>query len=229
MATSGQFTIYTLSVDYGGGRGHFYSNMLVNWNLSNTNYLTISEASYDTNESNWWICSSNPTSSAYQLIFQVQFRPTGGDWQVLYDNRVDVKGPCSSYTYQTGTNVKANLETFANNWSGVQLTQAGELRVCYGCTLAPAPSPSYPNAFPDLSYSASSQVPEPIPVIVDYHPGATWSGEWKSHNRSGGASNIYNNGWQEMKTKNGGEEDTDPPSIWHSATTKKNMRKIGSE
>lgn len=165
---SGNITLYIQSVDYGGGRGAMYSNLNARWNVTNSGYLTLSEQGYDTNVSTWWICSSVATNiNVYNVKWEVQFKPDGGSWQTLYSNRIAVLGPCSNYTYQTGTNVKAMMESFCNSFPGVQLTQSGELRVICGANLAPAPDPSYPNAFPNDVYSESSQVPVHIDVNWD--------------------------------------------------------------
>lgn len=63
----------------------------------------------------------------------------------------------------------------------------------------------------------------------DYRPGAVYSGGWLSHNRSGGAANIYNgSSWVEMRTIDGGVGTTNPPSIYNGSKWV-NMRKIGQE
>lgn len=63
----------------------------------------------------------------------------------------------------------------------------------------------------------------------DYRPGAIYNGGWLSHNRSGGAANIYNgSSWVEMRTIDGGVGTTNPPSIYNGSSWV-NMRKIGQE
>lgn len=167
MASTGTITLYIESVDYGGGRGAQYSNLNARWNVSDSGYLTLSEESYSTNEQYWWICSSNATSLNYRVEWKVQFKPDGGNWQNLYTAQVAVLGPCANYDYRTGTNVKNMMETFCNGFSGVQLTTSGQLRVICGANLAPAPSASYPYAFPNDVYSEASQVPVHIDVNWD--------------------------------------------------------------
>lgn len=169
MASSGQITLYIESVDYNGGgpytRGAQYSNLVANWNVDDGGYLTLSETGYNTNEQNWWICSSVTTDiNRYYVKWEVQFKPDGEGWQTLYSDKVAVKGPCASYDYRTGTNVKAMMETFCAGFPGTQLTKSGELRVICGANLAPAPDASYRYAFPNDVYSESSQVPVHIDV-----------------------------------------------------------------
>lgn len=69
------------------------------------------------------------------------------------------------------------------------------------------------------------------PMPPDYRPGAVWGGStWLSHNRNGGARDIYTgSGWKTMRTENGGVGTGNPPSIVHGNGTWKNMRKIGKE
>lgn len=169
MASTGTITLYIESVDYNGGgvygRGAQYSNLNARWNVNDSGYLTLTEESYSTNEQYWWICSAyNTDINRYYVKWEVQFKPDGGSWQTLYSNRIAVLGPCPNYTYQTGTNVKAMMESFCNGFPGAQLTTSGELRVICGANLAPAPDASYPYAFPNDVYSASSQVPVHIDV-----------------------------------------------------------------
>lgn len=166
---SGQITLYIQSVDYNGGgpytRGAIYSNLVADWNVDDTGYLTLSENRYETNSSYWWICSSVATDvNRYNVKWEVQFKPDGEDWQILYSSTVAVIGPCTSHTYLTGTNVKAMMESFCNSFPGVQLTKSGQLRVLCGANLAPAPDAGYQNAFPNDTYSAESQVPVHIDV-----------------------------------------------------------------
>lgn len=222
---SGQITIYTQSVDYGGGRGAKYSNLIANWNLDANNYLTLSEAGYSTNDDTWWICTSRNTSDGYQMIFQVQYN-TGSGWRTLYDARENIKGPCSSFTWRTGTNVKATLERLCNGWGGTSLSQPGQLRIVYGASRPPAPDAGYPYAFPDLNYSAASQVPISVPVETDYRPGARRiAGTWQSLNRNGGA--CYRVGSGEMRTDDGGTATNDPPKRKYNDQFY-NMKKIGA-
>lgn len=230
---SGNITLYIESVDYNGGgaytRGAQYSNLNARWNVDGSGWLTLTEESYSTNTANWWICSSASTDiDRYRVEWKVQYKPDGGSWTTLYTAREAVLGPCSSYTYQTGTNVKRMMENFCNGFPGAQLTQSGELRVVCGANLAPAPDAEYPWAFPNDVYSESSQVP--VHIDVDYRPGAVLvGGTWKSTNRSAGKCHLRSGGsWVEMKTADGGTGTGNPPSRRTSGTWK-NQYKIGSD
>ena len=63
-------------------------------------------------------------------------------------------------------------------------------------------------------------------IDLDYRPGMTLDSNWQSHNRGSGASNIYNNGWNTMRTVGGPDATGNPPYIynngWH------NQRRIGN-
>lgn len=172
MAATGTITLYIESVDYNGGgtytRGAKYSNLNARWNVNDNGYLTLTEESYSTDDGYWWICSSLPTDiNRYFVSWSVQFQPDGESWQTLYSAKVAVKGPCPDLDYTTGTNVKAMMETFCNNFPGVQLTKSGMLRVVCGANLAPAPDSGFPYAFPNDVYSEASQVPVHIDVSWD--------------------------------------------------------------
>lgn len=64
----------------------------------------------------------------------------------------------------------------------------------------------------------------------DYRPGKVWnSSDWLSHNRNGGASNVYNgSSWVEMRTINGASGADNPPFMRHSDSWK-NQRLVGTE
>lgn len=64
----------------------------------------------------------------------------------------------------------------------------------------------------------------------DYRPGKILddNGVWQSHNRIGGADNVYTgSNWRTMRTQYGGSAQGDPPIIRHSADWY-NERKIGA-
>lgn len=65
-----------------------------------------------------------------------------------------------------------------------------------------------------------------LPVV--YRPGEVWDGStYLSHNRSGGARNIWTGGsWQECTTMNGPNGSDNPPTIWNGSRNE-NMRLIG--
>lgn len=229
MAT-GTITCHTDSVDYGGGRGAQYSNITLRWNL-NGNTISFNEESYSTNTQYWWICNSYASNpNVYRLELKVQFQPTGQGWQDLFTTSDTILGPCENYTYNTGTNVKATLESLSSRIPSLTLPGSGNLRVLYyaaGSASTPTPSPSLPNAFPNSAYSESSQVP--IYIDVSYRPGERKvNGTWRSLNRSGGVcSRKVAGSWVEMTTQDGGVGTGNPPSRKSSGTWY-NQRKLGA-
>lgn len=71
------------------------------------------------------------------------------------------------------------------------------------------------------------------PLPKDYIPGKIYNGngDWLSHNRdvNGHAKQYNGSTWgDDMRTVDGPDESGDPPEIWHSSSSKKNMRKIGN-
>lgn len=70
------------------------------------------------------------------------------------------------------------------------------------------------------------------PLPPSYIPGKIWNGsDWLSHNRAtnGHAKQYNGSAWgNDMETVDGGTASGDPPEIWHSSSSKKNMRKIGT-
>lgn len=165
--STGTITCHTDSVDYGGGRGTQYSNITLRWTVEG-NTISFGEESYSTNSQNWWICNSYATNeNQYRLELKVQFQPTGEGWQDLFTTAKVILGPCTSYTWQTGTNVRAILEELSARIPTLTLPKSGNLRVLYyaaGTASTPMPSSSYPYAFPNSVYSEASQVPIYIDV-----------------------------------------------------------------
>lgn len=231
-STTGTITCHTDSVDYGGGRGAQYSNITLRWNLEGTT-IRFNEEGYSTNSQNWWICNSNASDeNQYRLELKVQFQPTGQGWQDMFTTSKIILGPCYNYDWTTGTNVKAILEELSARIPAINLPGSGNLRVLYyaaGTASTPAPSASYPYAFPNSVYSEASQVP--IFIELDYRPGTirNSSGTWVSHNRSGGTAHIRNGSWKEMKTSGGHSEKGNAPSIMDQNKTWLNQLKLGKE
>lgn len=62
----------------------------------------------------------------------------------------------------------------------------------------------------------------------DYRPGAIWNGTaWVSHNRDGGARDIYNgSSWVTLRTIDGGSGTGNPPSIYN-GNNWSNQRRVG--
>lgn len=85
-----------------------------------------------------------------------------------------------------------------------------------------------PSIYVDLMW-LGTEFQNPLPK--NYIPGKIWNGsDWLSHNRdTDGHAKLYTGStWgDDMKTIDGPDSDGDPPEIWHSSSSQKNMRKIG--
>lgn len=195
MASSGNITLYIKSVDYGGGRGTYYSDLNARWNVSDSGWLTLSEQGYSTNQPAWFICSAVYTNIiTYYVEWAVEFSTDNVNWTTLSTQRVAVKGPCQSVNYLTGTNVKRMMQDFVSSWGGCQLTSSGYIRVSCGANLPPAPDASYRYAFPNKVYSQASQAP----AWIDYSWGAT--GKFDANGGTGAPSDVVVNGNANPKT-----------------------------
>ena len=226
MATTGTVTLKTESVDYNGGgayrRGYRTLTNIIRWTVDDTAHISFNLISTTTTPDNTWgICTSgNPYY--IELVPQVLY-DSGGGWVSLDTKRHLVTEICGSGY----TNTVAMSAELIGQLGSYQLTGNCQLRFLYYMTVAPAPSASFPNAFPNSSYSSQSQVP--VDIEVDYRPGAILDGVWKSHNRSAGTAHIYDGTkWVEMKTAGSPTDLGDPPSIrkndaWY------NMAKLGKE
>lgn len=226
MATTGTVTLKTESVDYNGGgaytRGYRTLTNIIRWTVDDTAHISFSLVSTTTTPDNTWgICTSG--SPYYiELVPQVSYS-SGGGWTSLDTKRHLVTEICGS-GYTDTVAMSAEL---IGQLGSYQLTGNCQLRFLYYMTVAPAPSASFPNAFPNSSYSSQSQVP--VDIEVDYRPGAILDGVWKSHNRSAGTAHIYDGTkWVEMKTSDGHSASENPPSI-NDGTKWVNQNKIGQE
>jgi len=222
MATTGTVSVRIESVDYGGGRGHTTMVCYMDWTLSDTNVLTVRynrSESISGGASTWGICGTRPGYGIYGIV---QFSTDGGSsWRDLTSGFKEVSiCPSLTNTYNTMQNV-------VNQFSSVQLTQAGLLRVTYGGNRAPNPSSTLRYSFPSYATTAAEQISVYIPVEEDYTPGAISNGSsWLSHNRSGGKAQVSTGEtWNDMETKEGGSGSGEPPEIYHSSSWK-NMRKF---
>lgn len=223
MATTGTVTLKTESVDYNNGgaytRGYRTLTNVIRWTVDDNARISFSLVSTTTTPDNTWgIC--NAGSSYYiELVPQVLYS-SGGGWVSLDTKRHLVTEVCGSGY----TNTVAMSAELVNQLGSYQLTGNCQLRFLYYMTVAPAPSASYPNAFPNSSYSSQSQVP--VKIEVDYRPGQDRvDGVWKSHDRTGGHADIrVNNAWVEMKTQEG---TGNPPLIYRNGSWV-NQAKIGA-
>lgn len=182
MASSGQLTLSTQSVDYPCcpyGRGHITLTNVIGWNVDNNGNISFSSISSSDNVGGTWgICTSG---SGYniELVPQVSY-DNGANWVSL-----DVKRHWVSEICGNGyTNTVSMSVTLINQLGSYHLNGDCQLRFLYYMTVAPAPDASFPNAFPNSSYSEAVQVPVHVEVswtaTINYNanggsgaPGAT--------------------------------------------------------
>lgn len=162
MASSGQVTLRTESVDYPCcpyGRGHSILTNTIGWTVNDNGDISFNHiSSYDNVGGTWGICNSG--SSYYiELVPQVNY---GSGWTNLDVKRHLVTEVCGSGY----TNTVAMSRSLIGQLGSYHLSGNCQLRFLYYMTVAPAPSATYPNAFPNSSYSEVSQVP--VVVEVDW-------------------------------------------------------------
>lgn len=156
MASSGQVTISTQSVDYGGGRGAVWLTNVVSWNVDNSGNISFgSVSSSDNAGGTWGICG---TTTGYGVILEPQVSYDGVNW-ISLDSKYHEAAICPSLT-----NTIAISTTLIGQLGSYHLNGNCSLRFLYYANRAPAPSPSLPNSFPSSSYSAAVQVPVQVDV-----------------------------------------------------------------
>ena len=157
MASSGQVTISTQSVDYGGGRGAVWLTNVVGWSVNDDGYISFTSInSSDNAGGTWGICG---TASNYGLVLEPQVSyDGGGSWNSL-DSKFYEAAICPSLT-----NTIAISTTLIAQLGSYKLSSDCQLRFLYYANREPAPSASLPNAFPSSSYSAAVQVPVQVDV-----------------------------------------------------------------
>ena len=151
--SSGQVTLSTQSVDYGGGRGTRSITNVINWNVDANGNISFSQASVSGNT--WWICG---TASWYGVHLVPQVSYDGVNWVDLADMFHSVEICPGS------TDTKAMSSTLIGQLGTYHLNGDCSLRFLYYANAAPAPTPDLPNAFPDSGYSAAVQVPVHVEV-----------------------------------------------------------------
>lgn len=215
-------TCYDAGNAWAFGRGAVTNSITLNWTVDNNGVLSVSHGG--TTGGNWYVASVN----GYNL--EIDFSTDNTNWtNILHSFRNEWPTPARDYSH-TVDNISrllvGDLSTYTLTQSGYIRARMWTLRACPTCG-GISGQDVWPNAFPNDAASSATAVP--IYIEVDYRPGKIWNGlDWKSHNRSGGADNIYNGStWREMKTTDGGSGTGDPPSIYNNGW--KNQRKIGSE
>lgn len=107
------------------------------------------------------------------------------------------------------------------------LSEWGRTTVYYRSNVSGHDSDPVPNIYTDemwIGIGLKNTLPP------DYRSGKIWNGSaWLSHNRSGGADDIYTgSAWRTMRTVNGATASDNPPLIRHSNNWY-NQRRIGQE
>lgn len=165
MASSGQVTLSTQSVDYPCcpyGRGAVKLTNVIGWSVNDSADISFSLISSSDNAGGTWgICTSG-AGYYIKLIPQVSY-DGGANW-----NDLDVKQHWVSEICGQGyTNTISMSTTLINSLGSYHLTGNCMLRFLYFMTVAPAPDASFPHAFPNEGYSEAVQVPVHVDVSWD--------------------------------------------------------------
>lgn len=176
MASSGQITVYTESVDYPCcpyGRGHITLTNVIGWSVNDNSDISFwSISSSDNAGGSWYICTSG---SGYNVNLQPQVSYDGGaSWVTLDTKSRWISEICGSGQANT---ITMSIDLI-NQLGSYHLTGNCQLRILYYMTVAPAPDATYRWAFPNASYSEAVQVP----VIVEVN----WTSTLK-YNANGGS------------------------------------------
>ena len=188
MASSGQVTLSTQSVDYPCcpyGRGAVLLTNVIGWSVNDSGDISFSLiSSSDNAHGTWGICTSG--SGYYvELVPQVSYNG-GSSWVSLDTKRHWVSEICG----QGYTNTISMSTTLINQLGSYHLSGDCMLRFLYYMTVAPAPSSTFPNAFPNESYSEAVQVPVHVDVnwtaTLNYNAnGGTGAPSTQTHSQSG--------------------------------------------
>lgn len=163
MATSGQVTLITESVDYGGGRGAVTLTNVIGWSVGDDSKISFWSISSSDNSGGYWgLCyGSNPYY--VRLVPQVSYNG-GSTWANLDEKKHLVSFQCTNPSQPANyTNVVTMSLTLIGQLGSYTLTGDCQLRFLYYMDPTPAPSAANPRSFPNSSYSSVSQVP----VYVD--------------------------------------------------------------
>lgn len=187
MASSGTITLRTQSVDYPCcpyGRGHWELTNVIAWSVNDSGYISFDlvSSSTDVPGGTWFICWG---SAPYYVHLVAQVSYNGGDsWVTLDDITRYINEQCG---YGEADTV-AMSESLIGQLGSYYLSGNCTLRFLYYMDTNPMPDAQYPNAFPNESYSESSQVP----VVVD----VTWTATLKydANGGSGAPSNQTRSG-----------------------------------
>lgn len=164
MASSGQITIYTESVDYGGGRGAVTLTNVVGWSVNDNSDISFWSISSSDNVGGYWGICYGSGPYYVRLVPQVSY-DNGGSWVNLDMKTHLVNSQCTvPPDIAHYTNTITMSVTLINQLGSYHLSGDCQLRFLYYMDPTPAPSSSNPNAFPNSSYSEAVQVPVHIDV-----------------------------------------------------------------
>lgn len=155
MASSGQITVYTESVDWPNySRGACQLTNVIGWSVNDSGNISFwSISSSDNVGGSWGVC----TTGNGHLIMTVQVN-YGGGWSDLLSASV-ARATCPNLT-----NAISASTTLIGMLGSGHLTGNCSMRILYYADLNPHPSSDLPNAFPSESYSAEVQVPVNVDV-----------------------------------------------------------------
>lgn len=159
MASSGQISVYTESVDWPNyTRGAISLTNVIGWSVDNSGKISFwSISSSDNVGGTWGVCTTSTDPNQGYVIMEVQVN-YGGGWQTVTSSRVK-RAVCSSLTNAISASI-----TCINSLGTPTLTANCSMRILYYADLNPHPSADLPHAFPSESYSAEVQVPVHVDV-----------------------------------------------------------------
>lgn len=159
MASSGQITVYTESVDWPNyTRGAVELTNVIGWSVNDSGVISFwSISSSDNAGGTWGVCTTSTNPNEGYVIMDVQVN-YGGGWQTITSSRVK-RAICPTLTNAISASI-----TCINNLGTPTLTGNCSMRILYYADLNPHPSSDLPHAFPSESYSAAVQVPVQVDV-----------------------------------------------------------------
>lgn len=159
---SGQITMDVSSVDYGGGRGAIKAGIVFNWSVNDSGVLSVSYS--HTNRiaggNLWCVCATN----GYTV--DVDYSADGSNWSNILHSHAAIWPSCDTCYSGKSNEIDSIARYLSDRLGTVQLTQSGYVRMRMWTPVA-APTPTYPNAFPDDAASQATQVPVHIDVSWD--------------------------------------------------------------
>lgn len=155
MASSGQITVYTESVDWPNySRGACTLTNVVGWSVDDSANISFqSISSSDNVGGTWGVC----TTGNGHLIMTVQVN-YGSGWVDLVSKSIP-RATCPNLTNAITASI-----TLIGMLGSAHLSGDCTMRILYYADLNPHPSESLPNAFPSESYSEAVQVPVHVDV-----------------------------------------------------------------